>query len=774
MRLQKRSVASRQAKLAVAFVMLVSVFGPLLSSLPANAAAPIEINDCVELQKIGNDVAYPLDGDYVVGNDFSCGVTNPSNPDNAASQWNDGKGFVPIGPNDSTPFTGTFDGNNHVIDNLTIIRADDISGIDGESINGGADYQYVGLFGYASQATIQNLSLEYARVKGFYDVGGIVGYAANSTLANLGVNDGFSSQPHTDGCTTNYCIWARYGERGGGIAGTLYGGTLTNAHTGSNVKGSGIIIGGLVGQALEGAVISDSSSSAGVDGGDRIGGLVGEAADIEIHNSSASGRIDTVYEYQVDKFGSYGGGLVGSANNIEVTDSQASGDVYGAWNIGGFAGLLFGSDVSGSAASGDVYAAGSFVGGFTGSSGCSSIISTSSASGNVQGSDYVGGFTGTDGCMGPGSTITESFSTGSITASGSYAGGFAGSAFESTIERSYSTSAVVGSGDFVGGLIGYFSSQSSMTDSYSRGNATGTNFVGGLIGQNAGDSYITNVYATGAVNGSGTVGGLVGGGEDGSNLYTVASFWDTQTTGTSVSTAGEGKATTVMKNPATFTSELGSDSWDYETVWDQASDMNDGYPCLRWDQDCLSTGDSGALVLESAEDGSAITIEQTTCSSFDNSSVTKESSLVVQDAGYNYPAGFAGFTLSGCGAGATTTVTINFVGDFNIDDVSLRKYNPEDKSFATIVGASKTANTINDMPSVEFTYSITDGGELDQDGIANGTIVDPVGLAVVQVSAASSDLASTGHNVSLILSIAVGLMLAGASMLSLRRLHQNI
>jgi len=52
----------------------------------AYADAPIEINDCVELQKIGNDVGYPLNGDYIQGNDFSCGVTIPSHPNNAASQ----------------------------------------------------------------------------------------------------------------------------------------------------------------------------------------------------------------------------------------------------------------------------------------------------------------------------------------------------------------------------------------------------------------------------------------------------------------------------------------------------------------------------------------------------------------------------------------------------------------------------------------------------------------------------------------------------------------
>jgi The GLUG motif len=56
--------------------------------------------------------------------------------------------------------TGTFDGNNHKITNLTI--------------NGGA---YVGLFGYinSNSCSVKNLGFENCSVSGKYYVGGLVG-----------------------------------------------------------------------------------------------------------------------------------------------------------------------------------------------------------------------------------------------------------------------------------------------------------------------------------------------------------------------------------------------------------------------------------------------------------------------------------------------------------------------------------------------------------------------------------------------------------------------
>ncbi len=64
----------------------------IVLSIAAPAMAQIEINDIDELQLIGNDPGYPLNGDYVLGNDIDASAT---------ASWNSGAGFKPIG-NDIT------------------------------------------------------------------------------------------------------------------------------------------------------------------------------------------------------------------------------------------------------------------------------------------------------------------------------------------------------------------------------------------------------------------------------------------------------------------------------------------------------------------------------------------------------------------------------------------------------------------------------------------------------------------------------------------------
>ncbi len=63
--------------------------------------------------------------------------------------------WTPIG-NASNNFTGTFDGNNHNISNITIDRPDNISGFD------------QGLFGQLSNSgMIKKLSISYIDIKGY-------------------------------------------------------------------------------------------------------------------------------------------------------------------------------------------------------------------------------------------------------------------------------------------------------------------------------------------------------------------------------------------------------------------------------------------------------------------------------------------------------------------------------------------------------------------------------------------------------------------------------
>ena len=73
-------------------------------------------------------------------------------------------GFSPIG-NFSTKFTGSYDGDGHTIDNLFIDRS---------STN------YIGLFGYTSNATIENLGVTNVEIYGSSYVGGLVGASTTS------------------------------------------------------------------------------------------------------------------------------------------------------------------------------------------------------------------------------------------------------------------------------------------------------------------------------------------------------------------------------------------------------------------------------------------------------------------------------------------------------------------------------------------------------------------------------------------------------------------
>ena len=110
----------------------------------------IQIDDEQDLNKIGNHANYPLDGDYILTADIT--MTENSHP---------------IGK-DGAPFIGTFDGDGHVIYNLTIEEEGD----------------NVGFFGVVSEgATIKNLGIESGIVKSSGSkVGGLVGWAAEATI----------------------------------------------------------------------------------------------------------------------------------------------------------------------------------------------------------------------------------------------------------------------------------------------------------------------------------------------------------------------------------------------------------------------------------------------------------------------------------------------------------------------------------------------------------------------------------------------------------------
>ena len=158
-------------------------------------------------------------------------------------------------------FIGNFDGGSHTISNLKVVKE-----LDNASANNG-----VGLFGHVdSPATIKNLTIENATVKGSLYVGAVVGYAyTGNSIENVTVKG-------------NIAIDAWW--YAGVIGGNGYMSLVNNCHVignnGSYIKGNnGSYIGGIWGFRGEGAnnITNCTVTNLAVEGVDRVGGISGMA-----------------------------------------------------------------------------------------------------------------------------------------------------------------------------------------------------------------------------------------------------------------------------------------------------------------------------------------------------------------------------------------------------------------------------------------------------------------------------------------------------------------
>lgn len=105
--------------------------------------------------------------------------------------------------------------------------------------------------------------------------------------------------------------------------------------------------------------------------------------------------------------------------------------------------------------------------------------------------------------------------------------------------------------------------------------------------------------------------------------------------------------------------------------------------------------------------------------------------------------------------GFTASVTQYYFGVSG--DYTVRKYHPTN-GFFTITNASISDQAIGGQQVKVAAYQVLDGGPLDIDGQSNGVIEDPAGLGMV-----AQNLASTGHNVTQITTIAVAFLLTAVT-----------
>jgi hypothetical protein len=134
-------------------------------------------------------------------------------------------------------------------------------------------------------------------------------------------------------------------------------------------------------------------------------------------------------------------------------------------------------------------------------------------------------------------------------------------------------------------------------------------------------------------------------------------------------------------------------------------------------------------VLSSTSSGAAIQLESSAFTTFSCSTSVTEESLATTDTSNDYPLGLVDFCLDVV-PGSTNTITVTFETDLLPDEVTARKYVPALQAYRDVPGAVITQTTLDGSPALQLKYDIIDGSELDDDGVVNGTILDPVGLAI--------------------------------------------
>ena len=256
------------------------------------------VNNVNDLQNIQSN----LSGNYALGKDINASSTKT---------WNGGKGFIPIGYDDLTPFStlytfdGIFNGNGKTISNLTI-KQNFSRDTDG--------FFETALFGENS-GYIHSLNVEKASVSSLK--------GENDVAILVGMNFGTISDVRVSGTITVGNEFDEYFTFAGGVA-AFNSGAISRATSNITTNVSGrAVVGGLVGMNF--GSIDQSASFGTVTGGTLVGGLVGGLfGPSNITNSYSRAN---VYGTAVTYFDGIGprtdiakvGGLVGETDGFDPT-----------------------------------------------------------------------------------------------------------------------------------------------------------------------------------------------------------------------------------------------------------------------------------------------------------------------------------------------------------------------------------------------------------------------------------------------------------------------
>lgn len=418
------------------------------------------------------------------------------------------------------------------------------------------------------------------------------------------------------------------------------------------------------------------------------------------------------------------------------------------------------------------------VGTLVGSATNTNISNIFVSSGSVSGSgNYVGGVVG---YMGGGTMINVSTVSTSVGNPGAATGGLAGYVTGPvTVSDSYASGQISGATSvgerYVGGLIGQVDAGPAIISSnYANMEFTNlTDYNGGFAGYIHTDATVDDNFSVSdmRVGGGTNIGGFVG--ESNSTAIGGNDYFDEYRAGVGACTAS-GSAVCTAVNAGNSQPNFFKDnhtngplsSWDFGGTghnWHQSRAYPDKHLYDDVDSDMTSDSDeaNGPNVGDANNDGlndgsqgyvnasinpitgKYIAIETQGCDEVSNVQIGQEPSAEnAKDKNNDYPAGLVGFDARICSVGATATISVYYYGNYDASKFSLRKYRSSDNAYSMITGVSYNNFTIDGHAVLKATYSITDGGPLDDDGMVNGSISDPVGLALGVASAPNTGL---GH-----------------------------
>lgn len=345
-------------------------------------------------------------------------------------------------------------------------------------------------------------------------------------------------------------------------------------------------------------------------------------------------------------------------------------------------------------------------------------LSNSSYSGTLNAAT-VGGYQG--GLVGQmwDSTVlvSDSYVDGILNINGPYSGGVAGGPFSGTIRRVYSSATINMNGQlYSGGLTGR--TQIPFEDSFAASTILNPGAgVGGFVGNDNSGTY-TNVYYDRYLSGNLDCGNSSG-------------------TCTAVNVANA--TPNYFKN----NSSAGPFSaWDFSSVWQTTA----GYPTLRSlssfsDPVVPNNGDANgdgtldsyqahvASVQNTTSVWSTVEVPADSSCTIENPQAVDANSLMVDKAFKQQLSTMTAFDVYCPTAGSTVQVTVVYDKQYNTSNSVLRHFNPATNTYSTVPNASFGTRVVGGVAKTTVTYSITDGGSLDTDGVADGIIKDPVGFS---------------------------------------------